>query len=153
MKQQSTIHSWEYSTSRWRRSHLDLVGPFMGCIFLKTVASLTKWLDVFRDQNKMTRNIVDRPRSCFASHGLSDCIVSYSGPSFTREEFREFTSSSGIRYTFASINGLAKRAVQSFKEDMTSMQPGPLQTCLTRWHRTHPPAEVLLRRCTSRNMT
>ena len=69
-------------------------------------------------------------------HGLPDCIVSDNGPTFTSEEFREFTSANGIRHIFAapndpSSNGLAERAVQSFKEGMKRMQHAPLQLCLT----------------------
>ena len=53
-----------------------------------------------------------------------------------------------------SSNGLAERAVQSFKEGMKRMQHAPLQLCLTRWlasYRLTPhsttnrsPAEMLL---------
>ena len=128
----SPLHPWEYSASRWRRLHVDNVGPFMGCIYLLIVDSHTKSLDVFHNHNKTTWNTVARSRSCFATHGQSDCVVSYNSPIFTSEEFREFTSSCGIRYIFASMYGLAKRGVQSFKEGMTRMQPGPLQTCLRR---------------------
>jgi len=131
----------------------------MGRKFLVVVDSHTKWLDVFQMQNITSRNTVERLKSCLTTHGLTNCIVSGNGPTFTSDEFRDFTFANRIRHIFAapyhpSTNGLA---IQSFKA-MKRMQPAPLQLYLTRWlanYRLTPhsttnrsPAEMLLRRRT-----
>ena len=131
---------------------MDFAGPSLGRMFLMIVDSHTKWLEVFQMQNITSRKTVER---------LPDCIVSDNGPTFTSEEFREFTSANGIRHIFTapyhpSSNDLEERAVQSFKEGTKRMQTAPLQLCLTRWlanHRLTPhsttnrsPADMLLRR-------
>ena len=90
-------------------------------MFLVIVDSHTKLLEVFQMQNITSRKTIERLRSCFATHGLPDCIVSDNGQTFKSEEFREFTSANGIRHIFAapyhpSSNVLAERAVQSSKE-------------------------------------
>ena len=86
----------------------------------------------------MSQNTVARLKSCFATHGQPECVVSDNGPGFTSDEFRKFTSTNGMQHTFAALYhlstyGLAERAVQSFKDVMIRMQPAQLQLCLTRW--------------------
>ena len=71
-------------------------------MFLVVVDSHTKLLEVFQMQKIKSRNIFERPRSCFTTHGLPDCIVSNNGPTFTSDEFREFTSANGTRHIFAA---------------------------------------------------
>ena len=155
------LNPWEYTANPWNRLHVDFASPFLGHMFLVIVDSHTKWLEVFQMQNITSRKTVERLRSCFATHGLPDCIVSNNGPTLTSEEFREFTSANDIRHIFVepyhpSSNGLAEKAVQSFRKGMKRMQPAPLQLRLTRWltkYRLTPhsttnrsPAEILLRR-------
>ncbi|XP_014667918.1 PREDICTED: uncharacterized protein K02A2.6-like [Priapulus caudatus] len=155
------LHPWEYAANPWSRIHVDFAGPFLGHMFLVIADSHTKWLEVFMMQKITSQKTVEKLRFCFATHGLPDCIVSDNGPTFTSEEFAMFISANGIRHTFTapyhpSSNGLAERAVQSFKEGMKRMQTDSLQTRLTRWlanYRLTPhsttgrsPAELLLRR-------
>ena len=131
-----TLHPWQYTANPWSRLHVNFAGPFLGHMFLVIVNSHGGW-KCSRCRTHLAEKQLERLRSCFATHGLSDCNVSDNGPTFTSEEFREFTSASGIRHIFAapyhpSSNGLAERVVQSFKERMKRMQPAPLQLCLTR---------------------
>ena len=59
-------------------------------------------------------------RTLFASQGLPECIVSDNGSVFTSAEFKEFVVKNGIHQSTSApfqpaSNGLAERAVQTFK--------------------------------------
>ena len=70
---------------------------------------------------------IEKMRQMFATYGLRETIVTDNGPSFTSSEFREYMKENGVvlvnpaPYHPAS-NGLAERAVQTFKEGMKKMQ-------------------------------
>jgi len=78
-------------------------------------------------------------RQIFALHGLPCKIVSDNGPTFTSHEFHQFTTENDIQHVFSapyhpSSNGLAERAVQTFKQALKQMQPeGSLQSRLSRF--------------------
>ena len=59
----------------------------------------------------------------YSTHGLSEVVVSDNGTAFTSVEFQTFMKCNGIRYVrctpyHPSSNGLAEKAVQTFKEAM-----------------------------------
>ena len=83
--------------------------------------------------------MVQQAHSCtpfnFAIHGL---IVSDNGTAFTSSEFNDFVQKNGIRHiksppNHPASNGLAKRAVQTFKEGLKKSSKGDLETQLTRF--------------------
>ena len=66
-----------------------------------------------------------------AVHGLSDCMVSDNGPSFTERAFTKFLTRNGIRHIrvapyHPASNGLAKRAVKTFKSNLRKQTSGTL---------------------------
>ena len=100
-------------------------------------------------------------RSVFATHGLPEIIVSDNGTAFTSNEFQEFTSKNGIRHIktapyHPASNGLAERAVQTFKVGLKKLTEGSVETKLARFlfqYRLTPhsttgksPAELLMGR-------
>ena len=100
-------------------------------------------------------------RSIFAIHGLPGIIVSNNRTAFTSSEFNDFVQRNGIRHIKSppyhpASNGLAERAVQTFKEGVKKSSKGDLETHLTRFlfqHRITPyftteitPAELLVGR-------
>ena len=100
-------------------------------------------------------------RRIFATHGFPEMLVSDNRTAFTREEFRQFLKLNGIRpdtsapYHPAS-NGLAERAVQTFKRALKKATPGNSDKHLQQFsfhyritaHATTgtPPADLLLGR-------
>ena len=112
--------------------------------------------------NSITSELtISRLHSIFATHGLPQQIVTDNGPTFTSEAFKEFTKLNGIKHTFSapyhpSSNGLAERAVQTFKQSLRQMQDGNLTDKIAKFlfkyritpHTTTgvPPAELLMGR-------
>ena len=62
----------------------------------------------------------------FAIHGLPEQVFSDNGSGLTSTEFQQFLSDNGVKQTFTSpyhpsSNGLAERAVQTFKSTVTKL--------------------------------
>ena len=77
-------------------------------------------------------------RRSFASLGLPEVIVSDNAANFTSEEFEHLLRKNGIKHVktpsyHPSSNGLAERAVQTFKEGMRKLKDGSLETKLSRF--------------------
>jgi len=77
-------------------------------------------------------------RSIFATHGLPEVLVTDNGTPFTSNEFQELMKANGIRHVktapyHPSSNGLAERAVQTFKEGMKKCTDESLEIRLNRF--------------------
>ena len=103
---------------------------------------------------------IEKLRSIFAVHALPKKFVSDNGPTFTSHEFQEFMKRNGIVHVKAapyhpSSNGLAERAVRSFKQGLKSTTGKSVQERLSKfflkYHITPqsttgiPPAEMLMK--------
>ena len=98
-----------------------LCGPFKGKMFLITVDAFSKLIEVQQVPSATSQNTIQKLRSTFATHSLPEVLVSDNGTTYTSTEFQEFTRRKGIRHiTIAphhpSMNGMAERAVRTFKE-------------------------------------
>ena len=157
----SPLHPWEWPSQPWFRIHLDYAGPFMGKMFLIIVDAHSKWIDVHPTNSSTSEITIEKLRITFANLGLPHQIVTDNGSCFTSTEFKNFTTANGIKHIFtapyhASSNGLAERAVQSFKQSMRKQTGGTVQMKVSRFlfqYRTTPhsatgvsPAELLLNR-------
>ena len=104
---------------------------------------------------------IEHLRSIFATHGLPEMLVSDNGSVFTSVEFDNFTKQNGILHLkstpyhpAAASNGLAERAVQTFKAFVKKETDGTVNTRVSRFlshYRITPhsttgitPAEILL---------
>ena len=155
------LHPWSWPSRPWSRIHIDHAGPFMGKLFLLVIDAHSKWLEVIPVTSTDAATTSEKLRGVFATHGLPDKLVSDNGPSFTSASFGEFLKRNGIAHSTSSpyhpsSNGLAERAVRTFKEAMKKMTEGSLNTRIARFllkYRTTPhsttgisPSEMLMGR-------
>ena len=117
------LHPWEWPKRPWTRLHIDYTGPFQGKMFLITVDPYSKWIDAQIVSNSTSYMTIEHLRTLFATHGIPEVVVTDNGTPFTSTEFSDFTRKNGIRHVrvspyHPSSNGLAERAVKTFKEGM-----------------------------------
>ena len=107
-------------------------------MLLVIVDAHSKWLDVHPVTSATSRGTITYLRHLFAIHGLPETIVTDNGSVFTSAEFTEFTTRNGIHHSTSapfhpSSNGLAERAVQTFKAAMRKQESGSLEDKLARF--------------------
>lgn len=134
---QTPVHSWEVPKTPWTRVHIDHAGPFLGHYFLILVDAHSRWLEVYIVPSTSSEATIKVLRHIFSTHGLPHQLVSDNGPSFTSQEFKKFMSLNGIRHSLTApyhprSNGLAERAVQTFKNAVKKME-GPLHERIARF--------------------
>lgn len=154
------MHPWEWPEHPWERIHLDYAGPYLGKMFLVVVDAHSKWMEIEIVNAATTQATVEHLRAMFARFGLPKVMVTDNGTCFTSSEFAEFTRRNHIRHFktapyHPSSNGLAERAVQTFKKGMKKQITGTIQTQLSRFlfhYRLTPhtttsvaPAELMLK--------
>ena len=155
------IQPWEWPERPWSRVHIDYAGPLLGHMFLVVVDAHSKWMDVRAVRKATTSTTLTKLRSIFAIHGIPELLVSDNGSVFTSAEFNDFVKGNGIRHMTStpyhpSTNGLAERAVQTFKAYMRKAPDAQLRDNLSQFlfqYRITPhtttgvsPAELLLNR-------
>ena len=158
---QTPLHQWDWPKQPWARVHIDYAGPFRGRMFLIVVDAHSKWMEVVVVPSANSVNTIQKLRAIFATHGIPEVLVSDNGTPFTSSEFQEFTTRNGIRHLTSppyhpASNGLAERAVQTFKTWMKKSGDGNVDTQLPRFlfhYRNTPhsttgiaPAELLMGR-------
>ncbi|CAB0007830.1 unnamed protein product [Nesidiocoris tenuis] len=119
--QESPIFFWNVPTEKWSRVHVDFAGPFEGKHWLILVDATTKWMEIIPMTVTTASKTIDVLREIFCRFGLPKTIVSDNGPQFKSHEFSKFCSDNNIKHVTSSpyhplTNGLAERAVRSFKE-------------------------------------
>ena len=124
---ESPLHPWVNPERPWARLHIDFAGPFLGRWFLILVDAFSKWLEVHSMKAATSLATVKVLQSIFATHGLPNLIVTDNGSVFTSAEFGELMKRNGIKHVTSSpyhpaSNGLAERAVQTFKEGMKKIE-------------------------------
>ena len=129
------MHPWEWPERPWERIHLDYAGPFLGKMFLVVVDAHSKRMEV---NTATTQGTVEHLQANFARFGLPKVTVTDNGTCFTSSEFTKFTRRNHICYFktapyHPSSNGLAERAVQTFKQGMKKQLTGTVYTKLSRF--------------------
>ena len=117
------LHPWEWPSRSWERVHTDYAGPFLGTMFLIIVDAYSKWLEVHPTRVTTSKGTIEKLRATFATHDIPTTLVSDNGSNFCSEEFEDFLTKNGIHHRktapyHPSSNGLAERAVQTFKDGM-----------------------------------
>ena len=93
----------------------------MGRMFLIMVDAHSKYMEIKAIIIATSAIMTDQLCSIFATHGVPEMLVTDNGSVFTSDTFKVFTRCNWIcRVTSApyhlASNGLAERAVQTFKE-------------------------------------
>ena len=132
------LHPWEWPQRPWSCLHADYAGPYLGKMFLIVVDAYSKWIEVRLVGSATTQATVEQLRSIFATHGLPEMFVTNNGTVFTSTEFQTFMQANGIHHVrtapyHPASNGLAERAVQTFKMNMKKMSQGSLETRIARF--------------------
>ena len=132
------IHAWSWPNKPWSRVHIDYAGPFMGKMFLVIIDAHSKWMEVHKTTSSSAATTISLLRTTFATLGLPEVIVSDNAANFTSEEFSDFLKCNGVRHVrtppyHPASNGLAERAVRTFKEGMRKLKDGSIDTKLARF--------------------
>ncbi|XP_038635084.1 uncharacterized protein K02A2.6-like, partial [Scyliorhinus canicula] len=155
------LHHWEWPGRPWARLHADFAGPFQGSMFLLLIDAKSKWLEVHQMGGTTSCATIEKMCLSFSTHGLPEVLVTDNGTQFTSEEFARFMKMNGIRHIrtapyHPASNGLAERAVQTFKRGLKKQSSRSMDTRLA-WflfsYRTTPhavtgvaPTELLMGR-------
>ena len=140
------LHPWARPEKPWSRIHIDYAGPFEGKMFLLITDAYSKWLEVHATNSSTSAVTIELLRKSFSSLGLPEVVLSDNAATFTSAEFAEFLKQNGVRHIRSppyhpASNGLAERAVQTFKEGLKRFKTGTLNTTLSRfllWYRVTP---------------
>ena len=158
---QIPTHPWEWPQRPWARLHIDYAGPFMGKMFLVAVDAHSKWIEAHTVETPTSAGTIQKLRQMFATHGISETVVTDNGSVFTSKEFEHFTNMNAIKHVTTApyhpaSNGLAERAVQTLKTGLKKMTNGNIEDKLARFlfqYRITPhtttgqsPAELLMGR-------
>ena len=76
------LHPWEYPSRPWAWIHIDHAGPFMGKMFLVVIDTHSKWIDVEIVNSTSAMITIIKIRSLFATHGITEQLVSDNGLGF-----------------------------------------------------------------------
>lgn len=119
------LFSWSIPAEPWSRIHIDFAGPFEGYMWLIVIDAYTKWIEVAKMKKITTVATCNKLREIFGRCGIPRTLVSDNGPQLTSDEFKVFCSTNSIQHILGTpyhpkTNGLAERAVRTFKERMTA---------------------------------
>ena len=122
------MHPWIWPTRVWQRVHIDFAEKNKQ-MFLVLIDSHSKWIEVFPMTSTTSTKTIECLRSCFASYGIPEQLVSDNGPQFTSDEFKRFTTTNGIKHTLVpayhpSSNGAAEQSVQILKRHLEKICDG-----------------------------
>ena len=104
----------------------------------RPVDAHSKWIEAFPMNTSTSSATIEKLIIAFATHGLPEIVVTDNGSHFVSREFEDFLKQNGIchirtaPYQPAS-NGMAERAVQTFKVGMKKMNEGSVETCISQF--------------------
>ena len=128
-------------------------------MWLLIIDAHSKRIEVFQMSSTSSSATIQCLCDVFARFGLPDRIVSDNAPNFVSAKFSHFLKQNGVKHVTSApyhpaSNGLAERAVKTFKTGMRKMTEGSLKQKLARFlfsYRTMPqsttgvsPAELLM---------
>ena len=132
------LHPWIWPSRPWSRIHIDYAGPYLGHRFLVVVDAHSKWIEVIPMSSTTTTATVEKLRIMFAQFGIPEVLVSDNGTNFVSKESEEFMQRNGIKHITSapghpSSNGLAERAIKTFKNGLSRLKDGSITDKLSRF--------------------
>ena len=129
----TVLHPWEWPRQPWYRIHVDYAGPLYGKMYLILIDAHSKWMDVHITSGCTTATTIEKLQLSFSTFGLPQVLVSDSGPAFSSAEFQHYMKQNGINHVktvpyHPASNGLAERAVKTFKSALKRLNTGTLQS-------------------------
>ncbi|XP_055910825.1 uncharacterized protein K02A2.6-like [Eupeodes corollae] len=118
--------SWPAAAGPWERIHIDFAGPFFSRMWLIVIDSFSSFPFIFELSSTTTESTIYALQKIFAIEGLPSTIVSDNGPQFSSAKFKMFCKLNSIEHVrtapfHPASNGLAERAVRTFKESFKKM--------------------------------
>ena len=92
------IQPWHWPSRPWSRLHIAYAGPFLNKMFLIVIDSCSKWIDAFPVSAATSSVTIDKLRSCFATHGIPQVLVSDNASQFVSAEFQEYLTHNHIKH-------------------------------------------------------
>ena len=97
--------------------HIDYAGPFTGKMFLLIDNTQSKWMDISSVNSATSSVTIDRMRSTFTSHGLTEIVLPDNGSNFVSSEFKSFLQKNGMKHITSapyhpSTNGLVEQGMK-----------------------------------------
>ena len=120
---------------------MNHAGRFLGHMFLVLVDAHSKWMmSILCPPLLLLKPL--KLGVIFAAHRIPRTVVTDNGPSYSREEFNTSMYHYGIANGTAtpyrpSSNGLAERAVQTFKQGLKNTQGASIQERLSKSYWLH----------------
>ena len=133
----SPVLHWSGGGKPWSRVHIDYY-EFEHKYFFILMDAYSKFMDVHLASSMTSSVTIDLMRRSFANFGIPDTVVSDNAPNLVSREVKDFYIKNGINFITPSpyhpaSNGLAERAVRTFKEGMRKLQTGSIITKLCRY--------------------
>ena len=128
---------WADPGKPWYRIHIDYC-DFEGKDFLVMVDAHSKFIDVHATTITTSKATIECLRRSFANFGIPHEIVSDNAPNLVSSDIKAFYAKNNIvrknsaPYHPAS-NGLAERAVQTFKKGLRKFKSGSINTRISRF--------------------
>ena len=120
---------------------MDYASPFQNSMFLVVADAHSKWPEVIQVSSTTLSSTIKGLGDLFIRFGIPEQIVSDNRAKFVSEEFQAFVRLNGIRHITSApyhpaANGLAERAVQTFKQALGSMcqSSKPVKEKLAKFH-------------------
>lgn len=128
-EQNVPLFPWSAPPEPWSRIHVDFAGPFEDSMWLIIIDAYTRWIEVLKMKSTTATETVSKLTETFSRFGIPKIIVSDNGPQLTSTIFADFCNSNGITHVKVTpyhpkSNGIAERAVKTFKERMRASRDG-----------------------------
>ena len=118
--------------------HIDYCGPIDGKYFLVIIDAHSKFIHVHATTTTSSKVTIECLRKTFANFGIPHEIVSDNAQYFVSGEIKDFYKQNNIQLKNSApfhpaSNGLAERAVQTFKKGLLKFKNGSVSTRISRF--------------------